>query len=116
MAHYDIPHWPIVNRTTQFRPFYLLGNAIRELGLDAVISVKVDLDYHNSERYILYVRSQLIDHTKVTLLGLIDQAVISATFSGKTQVVHIDTSFKVISECFFNIGIGLLWMHKCHYY
>ncbi|CAN8015641.1 unnamed protein product [Ixodes persulcatus] len=55
LARYDMPHWPVVNRTTNFRVFYLLGNTIRDLGIDALISVKVDLDYHNSERYILYI-------------------------------------------------------------
>ncbi|XP_075743907.1 neprilysin-1-like [Rhipicephalus microplus] len=55
LARYELAHWPIVNRTQQFRTFYLLGNAIRELRLDALISVTAHLDYHNSERYILYI-------------------------------------------------------------
>ncbi|KAK8784995.1 hypothetical protein V5799_008654, partial [Amblyomma americanum] len=54
LAHYELPHWPVVNRTQQFRVFYMLGNAVRDLRLDALISVSAQLDYHNSERYILY--------------------------------------------------------------
>ncbi|XP_064460099.1 neprilysin-1-like isoform X2 [Ornithodoros turicata] len=55
LKHFDIPHWPILNRTAQFRTFYLLGNIIREVGLDAIMSVRVGMDYHNSDRYIVYV-------------------------------------------------------------
>ncbi|XP_049271035.1 neprilysin-1-like [Rhipicephalus sanguineus] len=55
LARYELAHWPIVNRTQQFRTFHLLGNAIRELRLDALVSVTAHLDYHNSERYILYI-------------------------------------------------------------
>ncbi|XP_077510151.1 neprilysin-1-like isoform X1 [Amblyomma americanum] len=33
----------------------MLGNAVRDLRLDALISVSAQLDYHNSERYILYI-------------------------------------------------------------
>lgn len=55
LAHYELPHWPVVNRTQQFRVFFMLGNAVRDLRLDALVSVSAQLDYHNSERYILYI-------------------------------------------------------------
>ncbi|KAK8784989.1 hypothetical protein V5799_008648 [Amblyomma americanum] len=66
LAHYELPHWPVVNRTQQFRVFYMLGNAVRDLRLDALISVSAQLDYHNSERYILYEMKPL-ERTRLLL-------------------------------------------------
>ncbi|XP_077508135.1 neprilysin-1-like [Amblyomma americanum] len=55
LQFFELANWPMLNRTAQFRTFFILGNIIRELGLDAIISVRVGLDYHNSDRYLIYI-------------------------------------------------------------
>lgn len=62
MTYLDLPHWPALNRTSNFKIFNLLGNIVRELGLDAILSIKVGLDYHNSDRYLIYVSNKRVKH------------------------------------------------------
>ncbi|KAH6934141.1 hypothetical protein HPB50_020679 [Hyalomma asiaticum] len=56
LKYFELGRWPTLNRTAIFRTFFILGNVIRELGLDAIISVRVGIDYHNSDRYLVYGR------------------------------------------------------------
>nr|XP_037287025.1 neprilysin-1-like [Rhipicephalus microplus] len=55
LRYFDLGHWPTLNRTAVFRTFFILGNVIRELGLDAIMTVRVGIDYHNSDRYLVYI-------------------------------------------------------------
>ncbi|XP_075744228.1 neprilysin-1-like [Rhipicephalus microplus] len=55
LRYFDLGHWPTLNRTAVFRTFFMLGNVIRELGLDAIMTVRVGIDYHNSDRYLVYI-------------------------------------------------------------
>lgn len=55
LKYFELGRWPTLNRTAVFRTFFILGNVIRELGLDAILSLRVGLDYHNSDRYLLYI-------------------------------------------------------------
>ncbi|KAL1484281.1 hypothetical protein MTO96_050070, partial [Rhipicephalus appendiculatus] len=62
-------HWPTLNRTAVFRTFFILGNVIRELGLDAIMTVRVGIDYHNSDRYLVYIGQPSFGVESVVLRG-----------------------------------------------
>ncbi|XP_070389867.1 neprilysin-1-like isoform X2 [Dermacentor albipictus] len=55
LSYLGLPRWPILNRTAQFPTYQILGHVIRELGLDAIVSVRVGLDYYDSDRYLIYI-------------------------------------------------------------
>ncbi|CAN8015642.1 unnamed protein product, partial [Ixodes persulcatus] len=69
LTYFELPHWPILNRTAQFRIFSILGNMVRDLGMDALISIKVGLDYHNSDRYLIYIGQPSFGVEPVVLRG-----------------------------------------------
>ncbi|XP_064460578.1 neprilysin-1-like [Ornithodoros turicata] len=69
LTYFEIPNWPVVNQTAQFRIFHILGSVIRELGLDAIISVRVGMDYHNSDRYIIYIGQPSFGVESIVLRG-----------------------------------------------
>ncbi|XP_077534487.1 neprilysin-1-like [Haemaphysalis longicornis] len=55
LSYVGIGRWPILNHTAQFAIYQVLGHVIRELGLDVIVSVRVGLDYYNSDRYLIYI-------------------------------------------------------------
>ncbi|XP_077507752.1 neprilysin-1-like [Amblyomma americanum] len=55
LSYVGLPRWPLLNRTAKFPTYLILGNVIRELGLDAIVSVRVGLDYYDSDRYLVYI-------------------------------------------------------------
>ncbi|XP_075746233.1 neprilysin-1-like [Rhipicephalus microplus] len=55
LSYVGLPRWPILNRTAKFPTYQILGHIIRELGLEAIVSVRVGLDYYDSDQYLIYI-------------------------------------------------------------
>ncbi|XP_049520797.1 neprilysin-1-like [Dermacentor silvarum] len=55
LSYVGLSRWPILNRTAKYPTYQILGHVIRELGLDAIVSVRVGLDYYDSDRYLVYI-------------------------------------------------------------
>ncbi|KAL1477635.1 hypothetical protein MTO96_017099 [Rhipicephalus appendiculatus] len=69
LSYVGLPRWPILNRTAKFPTYQILGHMIRELGLDAIVSVHVGLDYYDSDQYLIYIGQPSFGVEPPVLLG-----------------------------------------------
>ncbi|KAH7948469.1 hypothetical protein HPB52_022979 [Rhipicephalus sanguineus] len=52
---YGIPRWPILHEQFQIDVMRALADMIRDLGLSAIVSVRVAPDSHDTRKHIVYV-------------------------------------------------------------
>ncbi|KAK8770509.1 hypothetical protein V5799_013023, partial [Amblyomma americanum] len=55
LDRFGIPRWPIVHQDFQMNVMNTLADMIRELGLSAIVSVRVGPDHHDTRRHIVYL-------------------------------------------------------------
>ncbi|KAL1483674.1 hypothetical protein MTO96_012512 [Rhipicephalus appendiculatus] len=55
LRKYNIPHWPIVQGRVADDVMTTLGHFIREVGLNAILSVRVGIDQMDNQKHIIYI-------------------------------------------------------------
>ncbi|XP_075747013.1 endothelin-converting enzyme 2-like [Rhipicephalus microplus] len=55
LQKHNIPRWPIVQGRVADNVMTILGHFIREVGLNAIVSVRVGIDQMDNQKHIIYV-------------------------------------------------------------